>query len=133
MKPHDIIVFFSVFALAACVSKDSEPWTNLADSLVGRELTTVAGMVVVQRGDHHLLVPVGKQTRRFTRTTEYQKVIASVPIGAKVHIKKKIFRVSKPGRDDYLVVDVISQDGAHRGVWLIVGSLFLTGENFVGI
>lgn len=133
MKTHSNFIFLLMFALSGCVAEYNKPWVEKADSLVGKNLTTACAMMVVERGDHHLLVPVSSETRRFTQTTGHQRVVANIPVGSKVRMKKRTFRISKPGRDDYLVVDVITSSGVHRDILLIAGSLFLTDKNFVDI
>lgn len=48
-------------------------------------------------------------------------------------VKKRVFRVSMPGRDDYLVVDVSAAGVSFANVFLIVSSTQLADENFAAL
>lgn len=130
MKNPPYILVLLLFVLGGCVNDYNKPWVEKADSLVGKTLTTAREMVVVAQGDRRMLVPLGSGTRRFTETTEHQKVVANVPVGSEIRVRKRTFRVSKPGRYDVLVVDVDAGSEVHRELWLIVDSSFLAEENF---
>ncbi len=129
MKLHTLLAGIMVFMLGGCVSDYAEPWVEKADALVGRNLRTEREMVVVESYDRMLLV-LKDGSERFTRPSEHQRVVADIPIGSRIAVKKRTFRVSKPGRDDYLVVDIAAPGSAYADVLLIIGSIYLADGNF---
>jgi len=132
MKTNNLVIALWILLLNGCVSNDAKPWIEKADSLIGKSLRTERDMVVVESYGRLLLV-LKEGSERFTRPSENQRVVAEIPAGSEMSVKRRTFSVSKPGRDDYLVVDISAPQSTYSDILLIIGSIYLAEGYFSGV